>query len=112
MATDLDRWPNNHSSTGQALQQAIWLDNYPVALINAPAAVVPEVAYIQPDHRAPREWSLIPEVLTAPTADTATRRRVKRLRQVANVRRELHSQLQQCPIDEVYKHEAEPGRIY
>ncbi|WP_260477038.1 RHS repeat-associated core domain-containing protein, partial [Stenotrophomonas sp. 278] len=27
-----------------------WLDNYPVALINAPAAGVPEVAYIQPDH--------------------------------------------------------------
>jgi len=46
VAIDLDRWPNNHSSTGQALQQAIWLDNYPVALINAPAAVVPEVAYI------------------------------------------------------------------
>lgn len=44
------QWLGNYSSTGQALQQAIWMDNYPVALINAPAAGVPEVAYIQPDH--------------------------------------------------------------
>ncbi len=44
------QWLGNYSSAGQALQQAIWLDNYPVALINAPAAGVPEVAYIQPDH--------------------------------------------------------------
>ena len=44
------QWLGNYSSTGQALQQAIWLDNYPVALINAPAVGVPEVAYIQPDH--------------------------------------------------------------
>ena len=44
------QWLGNHSSTGRALQQAIWLDNYPVALINAPAAGVPEVTYIQPDH--------------------------------------------------------------
>lgn len=44
------QWLGNYSSTGQALQQAIWLDNYPVALINAPTAGVPEVAYIQPDH--------------------------------------------------------------
>ncbi|RRU06387.1 hypothetical protein [Stenotrophomonas sp. 278] len=50
MAIDLDRWPINHGSTGQALQQAIWLGNYPVALINASAASAPEVAYIQPDH--------------------------------------------------------------
>ena len=44
------QWLGNYSSTGQVMQQAIWLDNYPVALINAPAAGVPEVAYIQPDH--------------------------------------------------------------
>ncbi|WP_282295262.1 RHS repeat-associated core domain-containing protein [Stenotrophomonas sp. PS02289] len=44
------QWLGNYGSTGQLLQQAIWLDNYPVALINAPAAGVPEVAYIQPDH--------------------------------------------------------------
>ncbi|MBH1791465.1 RHS repeat-associated core domain-containing protein, partial [Stenotrophomonas maltophilia] len=28
----------------------IWLDNYPVALINTPATGVPELAYVQPDH--------------------------------------------------------------
>ena len=44
------QWLGNYGSTGQALQQAIWLDSYPVALINAPAVGVPEVAYIQPDH--------------------------------------------------------------
>ena len=50
------QWLGNYSSTGQAQQQAIWLDNYPVALINASAAGVPEVAYIQPDHLGPRVW--------------------------------------------------------
>jgi len=44
------QWLGNYSATGQAQQQAIWLDNYPVALINAAGAGVPELAYIQPDH--------------------------------------------------------------
>jgi len=44
------QWLGNYNSIGQSLQQAIWLDNYPVALINAPAVGVPEVAFIQPDH--------------------------------------------------------------
>ncbi len=44
------RWLGNYSATGQAQQQAIWLDNYPVALINTPATGVPELAYVQPDH--------------------------------------------------------------
>jgi len=35
---------------GQAQQQSIWLDNYPVALINVLSAGVPELAYVQPDH--------------------------------------------------------------
>jgi len=44
------RWLGNYSATGQAQQQAIWLDNFPVALINVPAAGVPQLAYIQADH--------------------------------------------------------------
>ncbi len=44
------QWLGNYSATGHAQQQAIWLGNYPVALINAPGAGVPELAYIQPDH--------------------------------------------------------------
>ncbi len=44
------QWIGNYGATGQPLQQAIWLDNYPVALINAPSAGVPEVAYVQSDH--------------------------------------------------------------
>ena len=43
-------WLGNYSATGQAQQQAIWLDDYPVALINVPATGVPELAYVQPDH--------------------------------------------------------------
>src|SRR6185437_2187556 len=44
------QWVGNYSATGQAQQQAIWLDNYPVALIQTPATGVPGLAYIQPDH--------------------------------------------------------------
>ncbi len=44
------QWLGNYSATGQAQQQAIWLDNYPVALLNVPATGVPELAYVQPDH--------------------------------------------------------------
>ncbi|TFZ44925.1 RHS repeat protein [Stenotrophomonas maltophilia] len=44
------QWLGNYSATGQAQQQAIWLDNYPVALINTPATGVPELAHVQPDH--------------------------------------------------------------
>ncbi|WP_275943045.1 RHS repeat domain-containing protein, partial [Stenotrophomonas maltophilia] len=44
------QWLGNYSATGQAQRQAIWLDNYPVALINMPATGVPELAYVQPDH--------------------------------------------------------------
>jgi len=44
------QWLGNYSATGQAQQQAIWLDNYPVALINLPSSGVPKLAYVQPDH--------------------------------------------------------------
>ena len=44
------QWLGNYLATGQAQQQAIWLDNYPVALINVPSTGVPELAYVQPDH--------------------------------------------------------------
>jgi RHS repeat-associated protein len=44
------QWLGNYAATGAPLQQAIWLDNYPVALLNTAATGVPELAYIQPDH--------------------------------------------------------------
>lgn len=44
------QWIGNYSATGQPQQQAIWLDNYPVALINTPSAGIPELVYVQPDH--------------------------------------------------------------
>lgn len=59
------QWVGNYSATGQAQQQAIWLDNYPVALIQTPAAGVPELAYIQPDHLG------TPRVVIDPVRDVA-----------------------------------------
>ena len=59
------QWVGNYSSTGQAQQQAIWLDNYPVALIQTPATGVPELAYIQPDHLG------TPRVVIDPVRDVA-----------------------------------------
>ncbi len=59
------RWVGNYSATGQAQQQAIWLDNYPVALIRAPATGVPGLAYIQPDHLG------TPRVVIDPLRDVA-----------------------------------------
>ncbi|WP_251269050.1 hypothetical protein, partial [Enterobacter hormaechei] len=45
--------------------QAIWLDNYPVALINVPDTGVPELAYVQPDHLG------TPRVVIDPVSDVA-----------------------------------------
>ncbi|WP_223497032.1 RHS repeat-associated core domain-containing protein [Stenotrophomonas indicatrix] len=59
------QWVGNYSATGQAQQQAIWLDNYPVALIQTPATGVPELAYIQPDHLG------TPRVVIDPLRDVA-----------------------------------------
>ncbi|WP_254051373.1 RHS repeat-associated core domain-containing protein [Stenotrophomonas sp. SAU14A_NAIMI4_5] len=59
------QWLGNYSAAGQAQQQAIWLDNYPVALINVVAAGVPELAYIQPDHLG------TPRVVIDPVRDVA-----------------------------------------
>jgi len=59
------QWLGNYSAAGQAQQQAIWLDNYPVALINAAGASVPELAYIQPDHLG------TPRVVIDPARDVA-----------------------------------------
>lgn len=59
------QWIGNYGAAGQPLQQAIWLDNYPVALINAPSAGVPEVAYVQPDHLG------TPRVAVDPVRDVA-----------------------------------------
>ena len=59
------QWLGNYSATGQAQQQAIWLDNYPVALINVTATGVPELAYVQPDHLG------TPRVVIDPVRDVA-----------------------------------------
>ncbi|WP_423176163.1 RHS repeat-associated core domain-containing protein [Stenotrophomonas maltophilia group sp. CASM10] len=59
------QWLGNYSATGQAQQQAIWLDNYPVALISVPSAGVPELAYVQPDHLG------TPRVVIDPVRDVA-----------------------------------------
>jgi len=59
------QWLGNYSAAGQAQQQAIWLDNYPVALIGAPGAGVPELVYIQPDHLG------TPRVVIDPVRDIA-----------------------------------------
>lgn len=39
---ELSAW---YAATGQARQQMIWLDNYPVALIQTPTTGVPELAW-------------------------------------------------------------------
>ncbi|MET4617000.1 RHS repeat-associated protein [Stenotrophomonas sp. 2619] len=59
------QWIGNYDAAGHPLQQAIWLDNYPIALINAPSAGVPEVAYVQPDHLG------TPRVVIDPIRDVA-----------------------------------------
>ena len=59
------KWLGNYSATGEAQQQAIWLDNYPVALINVPSTGVPELAYVQPDHLG------TPRVVIDPTRNAA-----------------------------------------
>lgn len=60
------QWLGNYSATGQAQQQAIWLDNYPMALINVPGSGVPELAYVQPDHLG------TPRVVIDPVEKTGT----------------------------------------
>lgn len=59
------QWLGNYSATGQAQQQAIWLDNYPVALINVPTTGVQELTYVQPDHLG------TPRVVIDPVRDVA-----------------------------------------
>jgi len=59
------QWLGNYSATGEVQQQAIWLDNYPVALINPPSTGVPELAYVQPDHLG------TPRVVIDPVRDVA-----------------------------------------
>lgn len=59
------QWIGNYGAAGHPLQQAIWFDNYPIALINAPSAGVPEVAYVQPDHLG------TPRVVIDPIRDVA-----------------------------------------
>ncbi len=58
------QWMGNYSATGQAQQQAIWLDSW-VALINVPATGVPELAHVQPDHLG------TPRVVIDPERDVA-----------------------------------------
>ncbi|MFG6110247.1 RHS repeat-associated core domain-containing protein [Stenotrophomonas nematodicola] len=63
--SEAGQWLGNYSATGQAQQQAIWLDSYPVALINTPGAGVPELSYVQPDHLG------TPRVVIDPVRDVA-----------------------------------------
>ncbi|MNV00997.1 putative deoxyribonuclease RhsC [compost metagenome] len=59
------QWIGNYGGDGQAQQQAIWLDNYPIAVMNAPSAGVPDLACIQPDHLG------TPRVVIDPLRDVA-----------------------------------------
>ena len=59
------QWIGNYSASGQPQQQAIWLDSYPIALINPPSTSVPELAYLQPDHLG------TPRVVIDPVRDVA-----------------------------------------
>ena len=43
-------WLGDYSTDGSALQQAVWLEDYPVALLSPPQRGIPALAYIQPDH--------------------------------------------------------------
>jgi len=59
------QWIGSYNSDGQAQQQIIWLDNYPIALISLPSIGIPELAYIQPDHLG------TPRVVIDPVRDVA-----------------------------------------
>ncbi len=59
------QWLGNYSANGSPVQQAIWLDNYPVALLSVATTGVPELAYIQPDHLG------TPRVAIDPVRDVA-----------------------------------------
>ncbi|EOW2136220.1 DUF6531 domain-containing protein [Stenotrophomonas sp. GD03908] len=58
------QWLGDHFESGRS-QQAIWLDDYPVALISSADAGSPELVYIQPDHLG------TPRVVVDPVRDTA-----------------------------------------
>lgn len=59
------QWIGNYSESGQAQQQAIWLDGFPVALISQASAGVPELVYVEPDHLG------TPRVVIDPARDVA-----------------------------------------
>ncbi len=44
------RWMGAYGSGGDMIQQAVWLEQYPVALMNRPSEGVPALAYVQADH--------------------------------------------------------------
>ncbi|MHC1672848.1 RHS repeat-associated core domain-containing protein [Stenotrophomonas maltophilia] len=58
------QWLGDHFESGRS-QQAIWLDDYPVALISSADAGSPELVYIQPDHLG------TPRVVVDPVRNTA-----------------------------------------
>jgi RHS repeat-associated protein len=59
------QWLGNYSASGSPVQQAIWLNNYPVALLSVAATGVSELAYVQPDHLG------TPRVAIDPVRDVA-----------------------------------------
>ncbi len=44
------QWIGDYTSTGEAWQQYIWMDNFPIALLSAPPAGSADASYMQPDH--------------------------------------------------------------
>ncbi|MEG2805075.1 RHS repeat-associated core domain-containing protein [Stenotrophomonas sp.] len=59
------QWIGNYAATGEPQQQAVWLDNYPVALLGQIGSGVPELTYVQPDHLG------TPRVVIDPVRDVA-----------------------------------------
>ncbi len=70
-----NRWIGSYQNSGAAIQQVIWLEDYPVALVSRSVAGDAEFLYVEPDHlRTPRvvidpvrdvtiwEWNNLSEV--------------------------------------------------
>ncbi|NIJ70509.1 RHS repeat-associated core domain-containing protein [Xanthomonas sp. 60] len=44
------QWLGDYTPSGQARQQVVWLENYPIAVFGPESTAAPALAYIQPDH--------------------------------------------------------------
>lgn len=45
-----NHWIGSYRGQGEVIQQAIWLDDYPIALVSSQTAGVTNLVYVQPDH--------------------------------------------------------------